>query len=229
METLERNMAYCKRLGLPFPKAESVRLAVIGGAPSIRDHVEELKNFDGDRWIVAGAFNFCRDNDIKGSFFSVDPQDFIADLCQGAKSAVLASCSARKVFDALKCPVSVFDIGWGDDVNHHGTTASSAPWAGVKAGYKEIHFYGCDSSYAETSHAYEDHPHPLKMIVRCNGKDFVTDPLMLMQAEFMAKVFKLAPHVYINKSRGLLEAMLVDDYDITAGTQALCDLIGWKK
>ena len=233
LETMERNRALSHGRGLPFISETSCeRLAVIGGGHSIRDCADELKSFDGDRWIVAGAFNWCKENGIKGKFFSIDPQAFVADLAKNAEEAVLSSCTAPEVFDMLKdADVQIFDLVDGEDINHGPSTVTAAFFQAVNAGYKEVIFYGCDSSYPEnsTSHLYEDAKHPYQLTVKCNGHTFNTEALLLLQAEYMATMIRLAPHVFKEKSDGLLRAMVQDmDYDITHATQELHNFLEQK-
>jgi hypothetical protein len=227
MDVLYRNMAFCETLGFSSWKPERSRLAVIGGASSIADHVEEMKNFDGDRLIVAGAWKWCQDRWIDGAFFSVDPQAFIADLAKPRpEKALVASCSDAAVFAALSgAAVSTFEVKWNEKMNHCGTTVTAGFWLGME--YQETVFYGCDSSYGAMSHAYEDGPHKLLLQVKCNGEIFVTDPLMLMQAEFMSTVLRKFPETFKSRSGGLLQAMIVEgDYEVVGGNRAAMDWLG---
>jgi hypothetical protein len=67
------------------------------------------------------------------------------------------------------------------------------------------------------------------MIVRCNGEDYETAADMLMQAEFMSVVLRSCPSVFINRSEGLLKALVEADadldYDITHGDKSLCERV----
>ena len=231
-DTLDRNIAHSKSLGLPAAKnGGRNRLAVIGGGHSILNHVDELRNFDGDRWIIAGAFRWCLENGISGTFFNVDPQDFIADLAYGAEKAIVASCTHPALFDTMKDKdVQVFDlISEGDMINHGSSAATAVPVLSVQCDYREIVFYGCDSSYEHGgwTHAYEDAKDQYGLVVKCNNETFYTTPALLLQAEYLSTMIRIAPHVFKEKSGGFLRAQIADqEYDLTHATRALYEFLG---
>jgi hypothetical protein len=227
-----QNIAYAKSLGLPdIWEAKASRLAFIGGGHSIGGHVDALRNFDGERWIAAGAFPWCLENGIEGAFMACGAEPSISRLAQGAKRALLASACDPSLFDALKdADLRLFHLVHEplEKMNHGPSTATCAPYQAVRVGFKELIFYGCDSSYPfnGTSHLYEDEKHPYEMVVRCGGEDFKTTPLLLMQAEYLSTVIRAVPKVFKEESGGLLRALVKDpEYDITHGTPQLHQLL----
>ena len=242
-EQTESYVANCHALGIPSIKGTGrVRLAVIGGGHSVKDHIQELRDFDGDRWIIASAFHWCQEQGIDGTFFSVCPQPKIAQLATGAKDAILASCSHPDVFTELKdAYVQYFDLVSEGDMMNHGVSAATSTFVqALLVGYTDITFYGCDSSYldGQTTHAYEDARHPYELRVKANGEEFLTDPLLMLQAEYMAKMLSLPikdaltgkpVQIFKEKSGGLLRALISDpDYDIVGGTPAVRDILYGK-
>jgi len=231
-DTLDRNIAHSKSLGLPAAKnGGRNRLAVIGGGHSILNHVDELRNFDGDRWVIAGAYRWCHENGISGTFFNVDPQAFISDLVCGAEQAILASCTHPKVFETLKDKtVQTFDlISEGEMINHGSSAATAVPVLSVQCDYREVVFYGCDSCYERggSTHAYENAPDKYGMVIECNGQTFYTSPQLLLQAEYLSTMIRVAPHVFKEQSGGFLGAMVkTQEYNVTHATRELYEFLG---
>jgi len=229
-EITERNIAASKSLGLPeIGEAERPVLAVIGGGPSVAEHIEELKNWKGDIWSSGSAYPWTIANGINATFLTIDQCPTLAQDGKGAKKAILATCCDPSVFEMLKdAEIEVFDLQHeGEDANHGPTSVSAVPKIALLMGYKEIHFFGCDSSYAKQTHAYHDWPVQYRMIVECNGDTFETGAGMLMQAEFMSVLMRQCPDVFVNRSGGLLKALVeapsILDYDITHGSPDLCE------
>ena len=229
MEQMARNVEACHALGIPdVGDAKRTRLAVVGGGHSLLSHLDELRNFDGDLWIVAGAHRWCAWHGIKGWFFAIGPELVIAELAHDVTHAVLSSCVDPSVFEAVKgAQIRVLNLTSSGDMIDHGPSTVTAGFVhAIRAGYREVTFYGCDSSYQEgwNSHAYENAPHPYRINVQCNGERFHTEALLLLQAEYMATMIRHAPNVFKEKSGGLLRAMVADpEYDVTHRSQELID------
>jgi hypothetical protein len=57
-DAVSRNIEHSSRLGHPLitqSKPVASRLAVVGGSPWVKDHLDELKAWDGDIWAINGA------------------------------------------------------------------------------------------------------------------------------------------------------------------------------
>lgn len=224
---VKRNEAYAKGLGFPrLGKAETPRLAVVGGGPSIKERVDELRAFDGDIWAINGAWKWCEDQGIDAWFYSLDPQDLIIPMCVGARKAMLGMCCHYGVFDLLHdAHVEAVLIG-GEGMDNGPTSASSAPFIALERGYTEIHFFGCESSYADTTHAYGNFNLENLMRVKCAGEEFLTSSDFLYQAEQLGAVIREFPKFFKDASGGLLSAVIKEPQIVTlAATQQVHDAL----
>lgn len=219
---LERNEAYARRLGFPkWSPAASPNLAVVGGGPSIANHIEELASWDGDIWAINGAYRWCRDRGIDAAFFTIDPQPETTELAVEVERAVLSVQCDPSMFDALHgTDIEAFEAGPA-----YATTATAAPALAIRKGHSSVWFYGCEGSYDGATHAYDHFRRDLKnlMRVRCNGQEFLTTPDMMMQTEFLGSLIREAP-CFHERSGGLLAAFIASpEIDVIAATQRIHD------
>jgi hypothetical protein len=202
----DANAIINKALGLPEHRG-SGRLAVVGGGPSIRHHVEELRNWAGDIWAVNGTINWCMSHGIDAAFYTVDaaklgrwlfPMDRI-------KRAIIAIDCDPDMFAALKgAEVSTLPVPDGGP-----TSANSADWFAVQTGYSGLTYFGCESSFEETTHAYSEAAEIGQwIVVRVGGNNYRTKPEFLEQARIMSEVIRAVPSYYDERSGGLLSAMV---------------------
>lgn len=215
-ETCFANARHSAGLGLKTYRSwqmTSPHLAVIGGGPSINDHLEELRNWDGDIWAINGAWNWCRDRGVKATFFACDPHPIVLQWAAGVDRAILECSCDPRVFELLKdADVYTFDA----DVENggivgHASTATAAPHMAARMGYRSVTFFGCESSYLpNASHAYMDEDRKEQMIVRCNKTEFLTAPDLFLQALGLSKFIRELPEFLANASGGLLGAMVAD-------------------
>lgn len=213
------NKANAKSLGLPYISVhERPKLAVVGGGPSVLDFTDELKSWDGDIWVSGSAFPLISSIVPDVTFFTIDQSTDLAKDGKGAKKAILATCCDPSVFEVLKdAQIEIFDLfTGGPNANHHATTITAAPKVSLDMGYRDITFFGCEGSFTETTHAYDTTSIDDMIVVKCNGKNYVTRPSFLLQCEFMARVVNLSREIFKVRGEGLLSAMIEDlDYDIT--------------
>ncbi len=216
LEQTDANIAACRARGLPGLSFFTARppLAVVGGGPSLADHLAELKAWPGDMWVSGSAFPWALEHGLRASFFTIDQHTDLAAQGKGAKHAILASCCDPLTFDTLLadgCAIEVFDLvhDTPETTNHNATTITAAPWVAPTMGYSDVTFFGCDSSYrGEQTHAYPDEYDHDVLTVFCNGGFFDTNPGMLMQAIFMEVVIRRFPSVFKVRGDGLLAAMV---------------------
>jgi hypothetical protein len=220
---LARNEEYAWRLGFPkMEPAATPRLAVVGGGPSVADHADELSSWDGEIWAINGAFNWCLRHGIDAAFFTIDPQPQTAAHGRGAARAVLATWCHPNTFDAL----ADAEISAVRPSMHGATSATAAPALATGAGYREVTFYGCESSFGESTHVYGNRGIGSLMKVSCNGQEFLTTPDMMMQAEFLGELIRSAP-CFRECSGGLLAAFIASpEIDVIAATQRIHDAMG---
>jgi 3D (Asp-Asp-Asp) domain-containing protein len=204
------------------------RLAVVGGGPSIAEHVETLRTFDGEIWAINGAFQWCRSHGIEATFYSVDPLPWLVDDCRVARRAILAAHCAPEVFADLKnAHIEIVHLG-ADGLVHGTTSASTSPMVAIQRGHRHVTFYGCESSSSATTHAYKEcRVRASRLAVECGGQTFITSPQMLMQAEELSAIIAAAPSIFSECSGGLLRAMIASpEYDISAATRDVHQSIG---
>lgn len=211
---LERNEDYARRLGFKMEPAASQRLAVVGGGPSVSDRIDELSAWEDEIWAINGAFGWCLKHGIDPAFFSIDPLPQTAAHGRGATRAVLATWCHPNTFDALK----EAQISAVRPKSHGATSATAAPAMAIEAGYQDVVFYGCESSFGEQTHAYGNRGIGNLMKVSCNGEEFLTTPDMMMQAEFLGELIRQAP-CFSERSGGLLSAFIASpEIDVIAAT-----------
>jgi hypothetical protein len=229
-DDLLRHVAHSKSLGYPEVSETDVHgrhLAVVGGGPSIVDHLDEIRQFS-DIWAINGACGFLREHGIESTLLSLDPCDFLAPRVAGAKKALLASRCHPDVFETLKgADITLFDAT---------TDATNGMWASVSTatvafhlsmtlGYRQTVFFGCEGSYSDKTHAYMDEAElqDYRFVVECGGKRYLTAPDLYMLTTQMAHFLSLAVNdSFTERSGGLLRALVEnEEHDIVQVSKAL--------
>lgn len=225
LQVLAAHRAYSHRLGIPEVgfRPVAARLAVVGGSPSVVDHIEELQNFDGEVWAINGAFKWCQDNGIDATFYGIDPTIGHSpaaglDLIDGAERAILADIIAPVVFDELQknwCDIELARIGEGE-IQHGSAAACTAPFIALRRGHKHITFFGCAQSSTTTSHIYKDDPIDNQLWVECGGDEYRTTSQNVMQAELIAELARAFPTFIHVAGDGFLPALIKHgDFNVT--------------
>jgi hypothetical protein len=219
VERLARNVAHTNSLGLPQARAFS--LALVGGGPSVAEHVEELRNWPGEIWAINGTYRWLVGKGIACRFFSTDPLPGIAELCKGA-DAILATRCDPDAFAAADS-VETVDI---EDMPRGPTTASCAPLIAARCGFRQVSVFGCEGNFGDTTHAYGT-PRDVRLLkVRCNGQEFLTSPQMMQQTEYLSDIMRETPQFCIDRSGGFLSACIADpDIDVIAACRAIHDAV----
>lgn len=220
-ETLERNRQHSLSLGLPMlGRARAPYLAVVGGGPSVSEHVEELRDWPGVIWAINGAFKWLRDRGVLSQFYTLDPKMGIADLCREADSAVMSTRCAPEAFAAMYgAYIELVDL---EDKPAGPTSAASAPYIAAQAGFRQVHMFGCEGNFGDETHVYGTPRDTGLLEVVCNGLRFRTSPQMLMQTEYLADIMRETPQFCIDRSGGLLAACIADpDIDVTAASRSI--------
>lgn len=219
IETATSNDAHSRSLGFPIAgsaEAHARKLAVVGGGPSILDHVEELRGWDGDIWAINGAWAWCNEHGISSRLISVDPKPGLAELAAGAVDALLATTCDPSVFAAVQ-GATLIDVHPFGKIGSGPTTATAIPSLAVRLGYGSVTFFGCESSFVGKTHAYDDTPSPYLVRVECGGEEYTTEAEYLMQAETLAAILRAMPAVFQERSGGLLTALVAHQtYSFTA-------------
>ena len=214
--TLERNAQHSNRLGYPLigqAGAVAPNLAVVGGSPSVVNHIDELKAWDGDIWATNGAFLWCLDNGIEATFYAVDPLPALAAVAAKANRAVLSSICDPSVFEAVKGPVEIFPHG---DLPSGTSGVATSPMAAATRGHRSVTLFGCESSFEGQEHAYSwPHKTESRLVVECGGKQYMTTPQLIMQAEYIAEIARGVPGFVTVAGGGFLPALINHgDYEV---------------
>lgn len=232
-EVIAAHIEHAHGLDLPYPKPTGRRrLAVMGGGPSVADHIEEIRHFDGDLWIIGSCYPWARQQGLDGVYFNIDPSENCAVDCAGAGKAILGSAVHPAVFAVLReADVSVFDLIDSDSrLNHGVTTATAVPELALILDYTDIVFYGCESSFSDDMHAYEHEVTSKWLVVESDGKTFSTRPDYFAQAEFLATIIRRFPQYFSERSGGFLRAMVSTmEWEFTHATRALYETLTFNQ
>jgi hypothetical protein len=205
-DVLESNAAYSKGLNLPSPKTTAGKLAVVGGGPSVKQHLVELKDWDGEIWGINGAAALLIEQGIGATLFTISPNKYPTEYLAGVDRAILSFNCDPWLFDSLKrADVSAFDID-----GHGPTSVCAAMPLALKLGFAEVWLFGCEGSYGQETHAYQNTPSPADIVVRIGGTDFPTNIGYFMQTRLLASLVTGAPDFCKDRSGGMLAA-LADD------------------
>lgn len=206
-EAREANEIIVRTLGLPLHEGAG-RLAVVGGGPSIADHVDELREWDGGIWAVNGTINWCMDHGIDAAFYTIDAspiEKWHYDLSR-VRRAVLAPDCDPSLFAYLQRQGAEISLTQTPDGGP--TTAAASDFLSIQAGYRHVTFFGCEGNFGETSHAYQTQMRDGWIIVDAGAERFTTIPEFIDQSKIMSEVLREFPEFYAEKSGGMLRAMV---------------------
>ena len=160
-----------------WKKHKNIPIALIGGGPSLKDHLEELRNFSGPTVACGSTHDFLVENGIIPTYSVIcDPDPITANYLSKPRDNIqylLATQCHPLVFEKLKgfaiwlwhC-YNDDEKGYNEidpDFKLHGAVGGGCT-VGLRAiniaimmGYKDIHFYGYDSSVRvnDSHHAYD--------------------------------------------------------------------------
>lgn len=236
LEQARANADINKRRGLPFVVPAASRpgsvLAVVGNGPSITDHLPALKAWTGGMWAINGTWLWAQSHGIEATFFSLccgmGWADVFPEPVGEGHSALITTVADPALFDLwADGNVRLVDTIDGT-VSVGATTATGAPILGPMLGYSHVVFFGCESSYPGEdnthAHAHGSIVAKARVVVRSGGRDYMTTPEFLMQAELLAEAIRMAPAVYSERSGGLLSALVADpDYDVVAASRDIAE------
>jgi len=203
------------------------KLAIVGGGPSIVDHIDILRKWDGPIWAINNTASWLVSQDVPAIYFSIDPSPSHLFKTDGVRHALLASCcdpALRHRFSEY----AIFDLieTHKDGITGGTTSASRACTLAIRCGFFDVTLFGVEGSF-DLSRDHVDRHEALGdiLIIRCGGKDYATYPEFLLQCETLAPLIKMAPNVFKQKCGGLLEAMInhIDDWDCVAVSTQLRD------
>lgn len=177
-------------------------------------------------WAINGACGLLRGHGIDSYLFAIDPAPIVAKWAVGASKAILCNRSDPEVFEVLKgADIRVYGLHNDDpeDVIYTGSsTATAAFHLGVESGFKEIDFFGCESSFEDKTHAYQDEKREHLLWIECGGKEYKTAPDFYVQAQEMSNVIRTFPAHFRHFGGGLLQALIDSpEHDVTHASRAL--------
>lgn len=232
-ETLRENVRAALKSEFPLVQRRPVRrLAVVGGGPSVAEHLNELAQFDGEIWGINQTAQYLLDHEINCTLFVIDPSEEIAAHTVGVEKALVASICHPKVFEGLKGKdvrifhVDPYNAGKGLCVIGGPSAATRAPMLAAAMGYEEVTWYGCEGCFSDQTHAYRDEPQfDRQLIVKAGGKHYRTRPDLLLTSEYLADTIVKFPGVFFEKSGGLLRAIIEhrDSWSTVALSDSLRD------
>jgi hypothetical protein len=202
--------------------SKSGRLAVVGGGPLVVNDLPELREWDGDIWAINYTAKWLRSHGIESTLFTVDPDPFDPQFDRGIFASTCHPETMGYVND-----VRVFDVFEGDGLSKvvgGRFSSSNAPYLAILMGYTEVSLFGCEASFTNTDHVDRHDGFDKRLVakVRANGSIHLTDIEFMMQCEDLIPLFQAFPRICINRSHGLMEAMLADpDWSVVAVSEAL--------
>jgi hypothetical protein len=229
IEKLRENAAYASERGVPklSQRAPHGRpLAVVGGGASALASIDELRNWPGDIWGINGTASWLCRQGIPATLFSVDPDPCLADLTDGVESAILSSICAPAAIDALAGKVQVFDPEHVDPQTPFigGTTsATRVPTPAIHQGYRSISYFGCEGSFGATTHTFKDEAPERQVLIQAGAERYRTTLQFMNQTESLAEVIAAYPGLLIDRSGGLLGAMIAhpDSWEVVGLSEVL--------
>ena len=214
----------------PFPPC-----AVVGGGPSVANHLDELRNWKGDIYAINDVAKYLSDNGITCYLYAVDctrNEYRIGDLVKGA---VFASRVHRKQFNMFHPEdIRIFDMVEDNPEGITGgpTAASRTAILMLRMGYQGIHYFGCEGSFGATSHVFGTwaYAYRERLIVKAGGVDYATNSHMMLQSQHLADHINMFAPYLVNHSGGLLQAMLdhPKTWEVAAYTKDIKDQLEKK-
>lgn len=149
-------------------EANSRKCVIVGGGPSLKSNWPEilyLMSQGADVFALNGACDFMNERGVLPTYqVMVDPRPGNVDLLGLAREYLLASQCHPSLFDAVPAHKtglfhmvgSAMNVVSGTLIGGDVTVGLVAPNLAFTLGYREMHLYGYDSSYAEGDHhAYD--------------------------------------------------------------------------
>jgi hypothetical protein len=221
-KSFERNLPRLHHLP-QYGKHDDRPLAVVAGGPSLDKTFDELAEFD--RIMVCGSahdyligrgfvptYSAVCDADISTTDFMKLPDHrccyFIASMCHPALFDLLTGHRVV-LWHSFQGDLDCF---CGEPAIMGGCTITlRAINLAIVLGYKNLHFFGLDSSFVENEHCYESQPSsPVTIEARAGGKVFKTTPPWLAQATHFAEMYRNMSHLFTPTVHGdgLIAAMM---------------------
>lgn len=211
-----QHIASARQRNLPVVKGRGKRLVLVGGGLSAADHIETLRQWDGEVWAINGAAKWCISHGIDASLVTVHPT--ITEIDPSIRRVALGTECAPELFDACAgLDLRVLpDVEIDGEMQRGGTTATSVALALPYMDFLDVTFYGLEGSYGERSHNYDVYrdPNELWLIVKASDGEYRTKLEFLHQSQLLAELVHKYPQ-FEERSGGLLRALVKDhEHDV---------------
>jgi hypothetical protein len=219
-EDIARNIEHAVGLDyIPFNALLSTKsgaVAIVGSGPSLKDNWQELKIFKGDIIACNAACQFLLEKGITPQYmfcFDADPLALEFFTPHKDVTYLIASRCVPGAFDLIKGCKLVLWHAAGDarireilekrQINEPMIVGGSAAITramilALPMGYREVHIYGGDSSFAAgDTHIRQSTTVERRMSVKCNGRVFEVAPWMTIQVEDLKSLAPLTKRLKI--------------------------------
>ena len=193
---------------------KSGAVAIVGSGPSLKTNWHELRKFNGEIIACNAACQFLLEKGITPKYmFCFDADPLVLEFFTPHKEItyLLASRVVPAAFDILKgCKIVLWHAN-GDEriqeilearkVNEPMVAGGSAAVTramvlAMPMGYKDIHIYGGDSSFAAgDTHIRKSTTVEKRMAIKCNGRVFEVAPWMTLQVRDLESLVPLIKFV----------------------------------
>lgn len=207
-EVCKRNAEHARTLGLPHVQAAG-HVAVVGGGPSLIDHIDELWAWKGPIWAINETFMWLKRRGIKSTFLTADPKPQPWLKPEKGDRALVTLEGSPELFASLKdAHVTTYRLA-PDEIHCGPTTATAAPYLALFLGHRSVTFFGCDSSFwAKGTHVYDQLRPKDEITVDCGRMSFQTKPEFLLQADALAALCRELPMFHRCRSGGLMSELI---------------------
>jgi len=228
-EGCRANVTSALACGLPVCTRSPRRkgpLAIVGSAPSVLEHLEELRTWPGEIWAVNGAYDFLLDQGIVAhGFVGMDPVPELAEYVTRINpdtTCFISSVCDPKVFDTLKDQhVWLWHSKWdvmpyppdAKVISGGTTTITRAPFLANMLGWRDMTMFGADSSFAEGPYCYRHGRYSTDNIAKrlyadVDGVLFETELSMMKQVAQLGAMLDFFNGQLKFKCGGLLAAFM---------------------
>lgn len=200
------------------------KLAVVGGGPSLLQHLDELREWDGDVWAINYTANLLHAHGIDCTLFTVDPGDPVdpGPWDSPVRKRLLSSACPPSMFTEDSV---AFDVAETHTQGFVGGTCSAtrAPWVALSLGYTDVTFFGCDCSYDTFDHADRHDGMDRELLVKAGDIVYRTRPDFYVQAQEFVALFTDFGSVFKNRSDGMVNGMIAhpDTWEVVGVSAAM--------
>ena len=192
--------------------------AVVGGGPGLAEKLDELRAFTGDIYAVNDTAGFLSDQGIPSYMFAVDATYKRYKTGPLVKGCLFASRVHRRQFHMFdgslgpKKEIRVFDMREDYETGVQGgpTAVCRSCHLLLRMGYFQVVYFGIEGCFYEMTHISGNQKVALDnmIIVKVHGVDYLTNASLLMQCQYMQPNFLKFTRYMVNRSEGLIKAMI---------------------